>query len=308
MSLLTDSDLMTCIAEGFIAYSQGQALIPPVAGMEFESPPGDIHIKYGYITDQPYYVIKIASGFYDNPRIGKPSSNGVMLLFSRQTGELEAILHDEGYLTDVRTAVAGALAARLLAPEDVHCIGIVGTGTQARLQLAYLRTVTSCRNVMVYGRSERGRTAFQSDLQRKGFNVQVCSALPELAKRCNLIVTTTTAKEPLLSADDILPGTHITAVGADTPGKQELDTRIFSRASLVVADSKLQCLERGECANAVRKGDLQPESVLELGYLLGQDRPVRHQTDITVADLTGVAVQDIQIATAIYQNSKEYSA
>ena len=131
-----------------------KAVVPPVGELVLQDPPGDVHIKYGYLTDDDYYVIKIASGFYENPKLGLPSSNGLMLVFEQKTGELRSILLDEGHLTDVRTAVAGAIAARYLAPSNVSRIGILGTGIQARLQLQYLQPVTSCRDVIVCGRDQ----------------------------------------------------------------------------------------------------------------------------------------------------------
>src|SRR5580658_7578580 len=120
---------------GFVAYSRGEVVVPPVGHLDFADPPGDCHIKYGYIRGDDTFTVKMATGFYRNPDIGLPSSNGAMLVFSARTGEPLALLHDEGYLTDVRTAAAGAVAAKYLAPREVECIGMVGAGTQAHLQL-----------------------------------------------------------------------------------------------------------------------------------------------------------------------------
>ena len=151
--------LMAAIEAGFVAYSQERAIVPPVGELLLADPPGEVHIKYGYIKDEEYYVIKIASGFYDNPGLGLPSSNGLMLLFSQKTGQLVSTFLDEGLLTDIRTAVAGAIAAKYLGPREVGCIGIVGTGMQARLQLQHLRAVTECRQVLVWGRDQAKLTA-----------------------------------------------------------------------------------------------------------------------------------------------------
>ncbi len=142
-SALPSVDLMGEIESGFIAYSQGRAVVPPVGELVMQDPPGDVHIKYGYLMGDDYYVIKIASGFYDNPKLDLPSGNGLMLVFSQKSGVLEAVLLDQGHLTDIRTAVAGAIAAKYLAPSKVARIGIVGTGVQARLQLEYLAPVTA---------------------------------------------------------------------------------------------------------------------------------------------------------------------
>ena len=302
-AVLPSIDLMQAIEAGFIAYSEGRAVVPPVGELIMAQPPGDVHIKYGYITGDEYYVIKVASGFYDNPKLNLPSSNGLMLLFSQKTGELRSVLLDEGHLTDIRTAVAGAIAAKYLAPSVVHRIGIVGTGIQARLQLQYLREVTSCRNVMVWGRSEDKLAAYQADMQRFGFTIQPTLNTNDILSTCNLIVTTTPATAPLLNAaGKQLRGIHITAVGSDTSHKQELDPAILQQADLVVADSIPQCLKRGEIYHALKAGAIKEDRLLELGRVIVGDNPKRSSDEqLTVADLTGVAVQDIQIAKAVYE-------
>src|SRR4030065_615645 len=139
------------IEEGFVAYSRGEVVVPPVGELVFNDPPGDVHIKYGYIKGDDFYVIKIASGFYDNPKLGLPSGDGLMLVFSRKTGVLEAILLDEGYLTNLRTAVAGAVVAKYLAPREATAVGIVGAGGQGRMQRDRLRRGREFHEVGVWG-------------------------------------------------------------------------------------------------------------------------------------------------------------
>lgn len=294
-------DLLPAIEAGFVSYSAGAAVVPPVGELLLEDPPGDVHIKYGYLKGGDSYVVKIASGFYHNPQMGLPSSNGMMLLFSQQTGQPLAVLLDEGYLTDLRTAVAGAIAAKYLAPQPVERIGIVGTGIQARLQLRHLREVVACRDVLVWGRSSDKLAAYAAEMTAEGFAVATTQTASDIGASCNLIVTTTPATTPLLAAMDIRPGTQITAVGADTPHKQELDPAILGQADLVVADSISQCLVRGEIVHAIAAGQLAEASLVELGDVIAGKAAGRTRADqITVADLTGVAVQDIQIATAVY--------
>jgi len=142
---ISDVDLIPIIEEGFVALSSQQAVVPPVGELLFDNPKGESHIKYGYIKQQSYYIVKVASGFYENPTIGLKSSQGVMLLFSQKTGELLAVLLDEGYLTDIRTAIASMITIKHLAPTNTTCMGIVGTGIQAHLQLEYLHHHISCR-------------------------------------------------------------------------------------------------------------------------------------------------------------------
>ncbi len=300
-SALEGVDLIPLIEAGFVAYSEGRSVVPPVGELVFKDPPGDVHIKYGYIKGDDYYCIKIASGFYENEEVGLPGGSGMMLLFRQKTGESVCVLHDEAYLTDVRTAVAGAISAKYLAPEEVSAIGVIGTGRQARLQVEYLDGVVDCQEVVVWGRTPEKVDRYQNDMITKGYVVTVCDSPSEVAERSNLIITTTTATEPLLSADDISSGTQITAMGSDTHEKRELDGGILAKADLVVADSIPQCRERGEIAWCLREGAIAEGDILELGNVINGQSPGRTSEDqITVADLTGVAVQDIQIATAVY--------
>ena len=302
--VLPSIDLIPAIEAGFAAYSAGRAVVPPVGELLLDR--GDVHIKYGYLKEDKYYVVKIASGFYDNPKLGIPSGNGMMLLFDQQTGEPASILLDEGYLTDLRTAVAGAIAAKYLAPRNVQRIGIVGTGVQARLQLQYLASVTECRDVVVYGRGEEQLSRYEGEMNEHGFTVEVTKDSADVLNACNLIVTTTPSTTPLLEATSVRAGTHITAVGSDTPLKQELDPAILQKADLVVADSIPQCLERGEIHKAIESGHISRDELAELGDIVAGNRAGRmSEEQITVADLTGVAVQDIKIAEAVYESLSE---
>jgi ornithine cyclodeaminase len=299
-SVIPGLDLIADIQAGFVAYSDEQAVVPPVGELLLDR--GEVHIKYGYLLGDEYYVIKVASGFYRNPEIGLPSSNGLMLLFRQHTGELESILLDEGHLTDIRTAVAGAVAAKHLAPKQVERIGIVGTGVQARLQLQHLASVVACQDVLVCGRGDEQLERFRGEMETRGFAIETTRNADDLLNRCNLVVTTTPAKTPLLHAAGLRAGTHITAVGSDTPHKQELDPAILRKANVVVADSIAQCLERGEIHQAIRSGDITEGGIVELGNVVSGKSPGRTaDTQVTVADLTGVAVQDIKIAAAVYE-------
>ena len=149
LKTLKNINLLESIEKGFVEYSRGNSVVPPVGELLFEEPPGDVHIKYGYIKNQDNYVVKIASGFSENYKAGLSSSHGVMVMFDKNTGYLKCVLHDEGYLTNVRTAVAGSICAKYIAPSNINTIGIIGTGIQARMQLEYLKMVTDCREVLV---------------------------------------------------------------------------------------------------------------------------------------------------------------
>lgn len=290
----------TAIEEGFVAYSKGLVVVPPVGELIFEAPPGDTHIKYGYIKGDDIYVIKIASGFYENIKIGLPSSSGLMLVFSQKTGGLQTILLDEGYLTNVRTAVAGEIVAKYMAPKKVTAIGVFGTGVMARMQAQYLKSVTDCKKIIVWGRSEASLQAYKEDMQRDGYEVQTTLESTDVTDVSNLLLMTTPSSVPLVNVDQLRPGTHITAMGSDTAEKQELDGEILLAADIVVADSLSQCQERGEIYKAILTTDFKIDQAVELGAAIeGGNRIRTSEEQITVADLTGVAVQDVQIAKAV---------
>jgi len=304
-NLLNGVDLSFLISKGFIAYSSGQVMVPPIGELTFKDPPGDVHIKYGYIKGDKYYIIKIASGFWENEKYGIPNGQGMMLLFNQKTGVPEALLHDEAILTDIRTAIAGQICASRLANE-IHCIGVIGTGVQARLQVEYLQSITTCRDIIVWGRNKDKVRKYRKDMEKKGFTVSMKTNAKDVCKQCNLIITATASKEPLIFKDDLQPGTHITAVGADAIGKRELGKGVIGIAKTVVADSVVQCVERGEISYALSAKEIKIEQICELGNILSGNSMGRKNSDqITIADLTGVAVQDVQIATAVFESYLE---
>ncbi len=290
------------IAEGFVAYSRGMVVVPPVGELIFDEPPGDVHIKYGYIKGDEYYVIKIASGFYDNPKTGLPANSGLMILFSQKTGEPICLLLDEGYLTQVRTAAAGAVAAECFAPLQVRRVGIFGAGVQGRMQLEYLRYARDVRDAIVWGIDRGELELYKAAMEPKGFHIRTTLDADEIASTCNLIVTATPSHKPLLEAGQIRKGTHITAMGSDTPEKQELSPAILKNADRVVVDSISQSLARGEVFHALEAGMIEKDRLVELGTAIS-DPALRRRSDdeVTVVDLTGVAVQDIQISKAVWR-------
>ena len=304
-NLIEGVDLSSLIVKGFIAYSKGKVVVPPIGELTFKDPPGDVHIKYGYIKGDRYYVIKIASGFWENDKYGIPNGQGMMLLFNQKTGQPEALLHDEAILTDIRTAVAGQICASSMANE-INCIGVIGTGVQARLQVEYLQSITQCRDIVVWGRNSDKVRKYKKDMEGKGFIVTIKSTVKDVCKVCNLILTTTASKDPIIFKEDLQPGTHITAVGADAVGKRELGDGVINLANTVVADSLVQCIERGEISYALSKNEIKKDQICELGHILsGKSVGRKNINHITIADLTGVAVQDVQIATAVFESYLE---
>ena len=297
-------DMNDAMREAFIEYSKGNAVIPPVGELIMHQPPGEVHIKYGYIKGGNYYVIKIASGFPHNQNHNIKPGQGMMLLFDIKTGLPDAILIDDANLTDIRTAIAGAIASHALSSDDLESFAIIGTGDQARYQASYISELMNIKKIIVWGRDPEKANEVKTDL--RDFDVIVETDLEKLVKESRLIITTTSSKEPLIQSDWVRAGTHITAVGSDTPEKCELDPNILNRADLVVADSLEQNLIRGEIHQAIKRSLIDSDNIVELGEIFAGLKQGRINKDsITIADLTGVAVQDLVIAESVF---KAYSA
>ena len=304
--LIDVPQLIQAIEAGFVLYSEDKVVVPPVGFLHFDQPPGDVHIKYGFVKGDDIYALKIASGFYNNAELGLSVAEGLILVFSQQTGHLQLILLDKAWLTDMRTAAAGAVAAKHLAAKNIHCIGIVGTGVQARMQLELLKDVVDCQSCLIWGRDANKAQATIADLQASeaiqdwGLELKAAPDIDVLVAECNLIVTTTSAREALIRADQVQKGTHITAMGSDDHGKQELEAALLAKADRVVADSISQCVDHGECFHAVKDKQIEVDAILELGNVIKNPELGRSSEDqITVVDLTGVAIQDIQIAKMV---------
>ncbi len=297
---LAGPDLLPAIEAGFVAYSQGRANVPPVGELLMDK--GEVHIKYGCIEGDPYCVIKVASGFFSNAALGLPLGNGMMLLFSQETGESRGRAARRG-ASHGRAHGGGRRHRRQVSgAQDRERSGILGTGVQARLQLKYLNAVVDCRDVLVCGRTPDHLAACAGDMEGMGFRVQTAPAPVDLGPACNLIVTTTAASEPLIQAADLRPGTHVSAIGSDTTEKQELETAVLARADLVVADSIPQCRLRGEIFKAMEAAVLNEDGLVEIGSVIAGDASGRTADDqITVFDSTGVAVQDMMIARGVYE-------
>ncbi|MBM6580420.1 hypothetical protein ILT44_09540 [Microvirga sp. BT689] len=297
-------DLVRLMEEAFAAFSRGEAVVPPPGELLFESPPGEVHIKYGYLKGGDTYVVKIASGFWHNPERGLSSSDGLLLVFRKETGELAAVLNDRGHLTDLRTAAAGAVAAKYLAPERIDAIGVLGTGIQAELQVRLLQSVRPCRRIVIWGRNPERASAYSQRMRDEGFIIEAVHSPAEVASRCRLIITATASQNPLLQWSDLHPGTHITAIGADSADKQELDPAIITRADLVVTDSRIQGRSRGELWHAYGGDDTAMGRIAEIGEIVqGTAKGRTAAGQVTVSTFSGLAIQDIAIASAVLGQS-----
>ena len=287
------------IEDAYRAVSRGDVNLPSVGHITF--PAGaDCHIKYGHIAGDPIFVIKVATGFPGNAVRGLPTGNGMTLVLSAETGAVRAVLHDEMMLTDIRTGLGGAIATRLFARKDSRCITIIGSGVQAYRQIeAHAALLGNHLSFRIWARSpERAQRVVD---QLAGIaDITVADDLEQACRKADVIVTTTGSTAPIIDHAWVRRGTHITAIGADAPGKQELDTALICAADHLYADLAAQCLDHGELATAARLGLIQPTDVIDLGdVLLDPSRGRSGDDAITIADLTGLAAQDIAIAKIV---------
>lgn len=291
------------VEEGFAALANGHVTLPPIMRVDIPENNGEVDVKTAYIKGLDTFAIKVSSGFFNNPSLGLPSLSGMMMLFSTNTGLAESILLDNGYLTDVRTAAAGAVAAKYLAKPNVQNVGVIGTGTQARYQIEALSLVRRFDMIYVYGRNEEAAKNYAIEMEAKlGKKVIVAKSPEQVVKMSEIVITTTPATTPLIKAEWLHPGLHITAMGSDAEHKQELDENIFSQTDLIVCDVKSQCFRLGELHHAKAKGILENKNTVELGeIIIGSHLARTNNEQITVCDLTGTGVQDTVIARFAYE-------
>lgn len=298
LSAIDPDQAIETIAQAFRDHSAGKVQAIAVGHLRFDRPSGDVHVKGAHVDGRALFAIKVASSFYDNPALGLPSSNGLMLVFDAQTGQPLGVLSDDGALTDLRTAVAGAIAARLIAPADVQTLGVVGAGTQAALQARWIARTTGARRIRIWARAPARAEALARRLQAEGQPAEAASDLAALCHEADLLVTTTPARAPVLGPEAARPGLRIVAVGADAAGKRELSPRLVAAADLLLVDSRDQCAAYGDSAGVTPRG-----KVIEIG----EARAAGPSLDlppgaIAIADLTGIGAQDAAIAELAWRS------
>jgi ornithine cyclodeaminase len=287
-SLLDPASCIAAVEQAFTAYATGGAELPGVIHLDVPEHRGEIHIKAGHLHGANWYACKFASGFAGR-------NDGVVLAFDARTGAPAGILFDGGYLTDLRTAAAGAVAARHLALPVVHTVAILGTGIQSRMQPQLLRSVRPFESVRLWGRRRDAAEAAAKDI-----GATVADTVEAAVDGAQVVITATASRSPFVRAEWLAPGALVIAVGSDGPNKQELDVAVLARSDRIVADSLPQCARLGEIHHALDAGVIQPDAVTELGQITSGRAPGRRTpTEMIVCDLTGVGVQDVAAAALV---------
>ena len=304
--VITPQVAVDAVREAFRADGEGRAHVPAVINLDVPARRGEFHVKTALIDGVPHVAVKIASGFYDNPAIGLPSGSGLMAVFDANTGLPVALLLDNGFLTDIRTGAAGAVAAEALAPSVVTTVGVLGSGLQARHQIRCLRTVRSFARLIAWSPDRPRLDAYVREMRDEGLDARAAATPEAVCREADVLITATPARVPLVQAEWLRPGQHVTALGSDSPGKQELDAECLARADLLVVDRLTQCAAFGELRHALDAGVLRPDRVhAELGEIVAGLKPGRTTAQqLTVADLTGVGFQDTAIASAYLEIGK----
>jgi ornithine cyclodeaminase len=306
-----DLDAVACVENAFRALATLPVAMPPILRLDIPEHRGEVDVKAAYVPGIDGFAIKISPGFFDNPKLGLPSVNGMMVLLSARTGLVEALLLDNGYLTDVRTAAAGAVAAKHLSREDSSVAAIFGAGVQARLQLEALSLVRPIGEARIWARDEAKAAAAATEMrERLGIIVRAERDPQSAARGADIVVTTTPCEEPILKAAWLSPGQHVTAMGSDAEHKNELDPAILTRADLYVADSLKQTRRLGELHHAIAGRLIEADAEFpELGQVIaGLRHGRRAPSDLTIADLTGTGVQDTAIATLARDRARKAGA
>jgi ectoine utilization protein EutC len=320
MTILTEADLrkivhldldaIACVENAFRALATLPVAMPPIMRLDIPEHRGEVDVKTAYVPGIDGFAIKISPGFFDNPKLGLPSLNGMMVLLSAKTGLVEALLLDNGYLTDVRTAAAGAVAAKHLARADASVAAIFGAGVQARLQLQALKLVRPITEARIWARDMGKAEVAATELSRSlAIPVNAVGDPERAADGADVIITTTPAERPIVSAAWLRPGQHITAMGSDSEHKNEIDPKAFGRI-IYVADSLKQTRRLGELHHAIAAGEAdENKQYAELGGVVAGIAPARQSPDdITLADLTGTGVQDTAIATLARDRARAANA
>jgi alanine dehydrogenase len=296
--LLTMHETLSIVKSGFEIHGFGMLDMPPKIYLDF--PKGDLRIMPAYPKNTGIAGVKIVNVHPGNPEIGLPTVGATITLNSIDTGELLAIMGGK-HITDIRTGAAGGVAADYLSRRDSHTVGIVGAGQQARTQLEAISLVRNIDNVKIYDLSYKACSDFRYDM--KDHDVTICDAIEDVC-RCDILVTATPSRTPIIKDEWIDYGTHINAMGADAPGKQELDPMLF-RCAKIVVDDWIQASHSGEINVLISQGLISKDDIhAELGTIIARHIPVRTEyDDVTVFDSTGLAIHDIAVANFVYEKA-----
>jgi ornithine cyclodeaminase len=295
---------VAAVERGFRALALGEATLPDPMVVELSDLAAEVHVKGAHLKGGRHIVLKVATGFYKNRQRGLPSGDGLFLLLNAETGAPDFLLAEHGYLTDLRTAAAIALTLKYLAPKDARAALLVGAGAVGRLAARAIVAELPIEKLTIWNRTPDRAAALARDLGGGGMvATHVAEALEPAVRRHRVIVTATASTAPVIKAAWVAKGTHITSAGTGSPEKIELEPALLLKADKLIADRVSQTARYGNLRHAIAAGVLSANRVygeigdLAAGRLAGRQDP----DEITVADLTGVGVQDAAIAATVVE-------
>jgi alanine dehydrogenase len=303
-SLLTLPDYINIVEQAFRLYAEKKTLA--LGLLHIGARNGEFHIKAGGLQlSKTYFGLKVNGGFFQNAKVfGMPNIQGLIILCDGENGYPLAIM-DSIDITVKRTGAITAVAAKYLARPNSRTATICGCGTQGRIQLKYLQQILPLKKVYAYSRDEKESNQFAVEMSEElGIAVTAVPDLKMSVRESDVCVTCTPSREYYLKKDDVASGTFIAAIGADSPDKQELEPELMVSNKIVV-DILKQCAEVGELHHAINKGLVSEKDVhAELGDIIAGHKPGRtSDEEIIVFDSTGTALQDVAVASAIYEKA-----
>ena len=301
-ALATDGLALEAAEEAFRALGEDRVTVPPSLWWQFPKARGEVHVKGAHIHGSEAFTFKVATTFFGNVEFGVPTGSGLVIVFDSETGYPRGILVDNGYLTELRTAAAGALAARLLTPARPLAVAVLGTGVQAHMQVRLLSAFRTISSLTVWGRNPASYSRLRDTIgSETGLEVVFADSTAEAVAGADLVITATASRSALVEPGWLSKGATLLAVGSDRGGKQELATEVLAAADKVVVDSIEQCARSGELRHAIDARVMRVEDVYaELAEIVVGRKPGREGSETIVCDLTGIGAQDAALAERVF--------
>ena len=303
--LIDIDELIDTLAQAHIQCSTGRAVMPVRLVVPLPQIHGRITSMPGFLNDDNALGMKVVTYFQENPKRGLPAILAMIMLFSVETGKMIAVM-DGSYITAIRTACASAMATRALANRETPVLGILGAGVQARAHIQALSRVRKLQQIKIYSPSGISATKIRKDMESDvGVGVKVAASAEDAVKHSDIVVTVTTAKEPILKSEWLNAGVHINAVGSHRPDLREIDGATLARAKVVVDSREAIMAECGDILLALNEKSV-PDDVIhaEIGEVLAGIKSGRESAgEITLYKSVGIAIQDVATANLVYHRA-----
>ena len=303
--LIDIDELITALERAHIQYSTGKAVMPVRLVVPLPQIDGRITSMPGFLNEDKALGMKVVTYFQENPKQNLPSILATIMLFNAETGKMIAVM-DGGYITAIRTACASAMASKVLSNPTASVLGVLGAGVQAKAHIRALCRVRKLDRIKIYSPSGTSAASVREELESQiGAVIEVARSAEETVRGSDLIVTATTAKDPIVTAAWLKPGAHINAVGSHRPDSRELDGATLARAKVFVDSRDAIMAECGDVLLALDEKSITPDHVrTEIGEVLARTKPGRSKTDeVTLYKSVGIAIQDVAAALLVYHKA-----